>query len=107
MSDRKIPQLPARRPIGPARRPADPCADRHVSRPVRDAKGRELGYLCLGCGRMIHRRGGHELLELCALSYLTRQDVELGRACRRRLEAILRRERRKAGVDEEETDDGA
>lgn len=104
MTDRKIPQLPARRRIGPAARTPDPCADRHVSRPVRDAKGRELGYLCLGCGMLTHRRGGHALLEVCALSYLTREDVEISTACRRRLESILRRERRKAGVAEEGAD---
>lgn len=99
-ADRKIPQLPPRRRIGPRSRPPNPCADGHRSRPVRDASGRELGYLCLGCGRMIHRRGGHDLLELCALGYLTRDDVELGDACRIKLERILRRERRNAGVEE-------
>ncbi len=95
-TDRKVPQLPARRRIGPA---PDPCAGGHLSRPVRDADHRELGYLCLGCGRMIHRRGGHDLLELCALTYLD-NGTELGDACRRKLGRILRRARSNAGVEE-------
>lgn len=95
----RVPQLPPRRPIRTSTRRPDPCPDGHLSRPVRDTNGRELGYLCLGCGRMIHRRGGHDLLELCALRYLE-NGTELGDACRTKLERILRRARRAAGVEE-------
>ena len=81
------------------------CRDGHRSRPVRDANGRELGYLCLECGRLIRRRGPIELLETCSLAWLNRSDVEIGDGCRRELERTLRRERRRANTVRQEPTD--